>query len=88
MLWVEWLTAIAPILGLTVDQAGIVLGLVFTVVFALCGGMINDDNVTMSMGLPGLLGLLLFTYAQWLPYFTGGAIALIVALLIAWRLSG
>ena len=87
MLWVEWLTAIAPILGLTVDQAGIVLGLVFTVVFALCGGMINDDNVTISMGLPGLLSLLLFTYAQWLPYFTGGAIALIVALLIAWKLS-
>lgn len=88
MLWVEWLTSIAPILGLTADQAGIVLGLVFTVVLALCGGMISQRNVSISMGLPALLGLLLFTYAQWLPYFTGGAIALVVALLIAWRLSG
>ena len=88
MLWSEWLTAIAPILGLTAGEAGIVLGLLFSMVFALLGGLISADNVTISMGIPALLGILIFTYANWLPYFTGSAIALILALLIAWRLSG
>ena len=88
MLWEDWLTAIAPILSLTVNQAGIVLGLLFTVVFALLGGLITQKNVTISMGIPALMGLLIFTYAAWLPYFTGSAIALIVALLVARELSG
>ena len=88
MLWEDWLTAIAPILGLTVTQAGIVLGLLFSAVFGLCGGLLNDERVVISMGLPSFLGILIFTYAAWLPYFTGGAIALIIALMIAWRLSG
>ena len=88
MLWSEWLTAIAPILGLTVDQAGIILSLVFTVAASLCGGLINDDKVVISMGLPAFMVILVFTYANWLPYFTGSAIALILALLIAKEVSG
>jgi len=88
MLWEDWLTTIAPILSLTVNQAGIILGLLFSVVFALLGGLITQRNVTISMGIPALLGLLIFTYAAWLPYFTGSAIALIVALLVARELSG
>ena len=88
MLWETWLTAIAPILGLTTEQAGIVLGLLFPFVFALCGGLISQRNVTISMGLPAFIGLLVFTYAAWLPYFTGGAIALIIGLVVAKELSG
>ena len=88
MLWEDWLTTIAPILSLTVNQAGIILGLLFSVVFALLGGLITQKNVTISMGIPALMGLLIFTYAAWLPYFTGSAIALIVALLVARELSG
>lgn len=87
MLWESWLTAIAPILGLTVQQAGIILGLLFSAVFGLLGGLINDDNVVISMGFPTFLGLLIFTFAAWLPYFTGGAIALIIALAVARELS-
>ena len=88
MLWESWLTAIAPILGLTVPQAGIVLGLFFGAVFALLGGLISTENVTITMGIPAFMGILIFTYANWLPYFTGTAIALILALLIAKELSG
>lgn len=88
MLWEDWLTAIAPILGLTVAQAGIVLGLIFSAVFGLCGGLINDERVVISMGIPTFFGLLIFTFAAWLPYFTGGAIALIIGLLVARELSG
>ena len=88
MLWEDWLTTIAPILSLTVNQAGIILGLLFSVVFALLGGLITQKNVAISMGIPALMGLLIFTYAAWLPYFTGSAIALIVALMIAKELSG
>ncbi|MBA7663181.1 hypothetical protein ES703_71220 [subsurface metagenome] len=87
MLWEEWLTAIAPVLALTVDQAGIILGLLFTFVFALLGGLITHRNVTISMGIPAFMGILIFTYAAWLPAYTGTAIALIVALLIAKEMS-
>ena len=88
MLWSDWLTAIAPILGVTVGEAGIILGLLFSAVFALLGGLISTDNVTISMGIPAFMGILIFTFANWLPYFTGSAIALIIALLIARELSG
>lgn len=88
MLWEDWLTAIAPILSLTVAQAGVVLGILFSVVFAICGGLINDRKPVMSMGLPAFLGILIFTYAAWLPTFTGAAIALVIALLVAKELSG
>ena len=88
MLWESWLTAIAPILGLTTAQAGNVLGLFFCAVFALLGGLISTENVTITMGIPAFMGMLIFTYANWLPYFTGSAIALILALLIARELSG
>ena len=87
MLWSEWLTAIAPILGVTVGEAGIILGLLFSAVFALLGGLISTDNVAISMGIPAFMGILIFTFANWLPYFTGSAIAMILALLIARELS-
>jgi hypothetical protein len=88
MLWSDWLTTIAPILGVTVDQAGILLGLFFPGIFALCGGLAVPDHPVISMGVPAFLGVLIFTYAAWLPYFSGGAIALILALLVARELSG
>ena len=88
MLWEDWLTAIAPILGLTVTQAGIVLGLLFSAVFGLCGGLLNSEKVVISMGIPSFFGIMIFTYAAWLPYFTGGAMALIIALVVARELSG
>lgn len=88
MLWEAWLTAIAPILGVTVGQAGIVLGLLFSVVFGLCGGLLAPDHITISMGIPTFLVLVLFTYAQWLPLYTGSALALVIALFVARELSG
>ena len=88
MLWEDWLTAIAPILGLTVQQAGIILGLLFSTVFGLCGGLLNSEKVVISMGIPSFFGIMIFTYAAWLPYFTGGAMALIIALVVARELSG
>ena len=88
MLWEPWITSIAPILSLTTAQAGVVLGLLFSVVFGLCGGLLAPDHITISMGIPTVLGLVLFTYAQWLPLFTGSALALVIALFVARELSG
>ncbi len=90
MLWEPWLTSIAPILNLTAEQAGVFLGLLFPVVFALCGGMIASgfyQQPAVSMGIPAFLGILIFTYANWLPYFLGAAIAMALALIIAKELS-
>ncbi len=88
MLWESWITSIAPILSLTTAQAGVILGLFFSVVFGLCGGLLAPDHIAISMGIPVFLGLVLFTYAQWLPIFTGSALALIIGLLVAKELSG
>jgi len=73
---------------LTTEQAGIVLGLLFSLIFSLCGGLLSQRNITVSMGLPAFFGLLIFTYAAWLPIFTGAALALIIALFVAKELSG
>ncbi len=88
MLWESWISSIAPILNLTTAQAGVVLGLLFSVVMGLCGGLLAPDHIAISMGIPTVLGLVLFTYALWLPIFTGSALALIIALLVAKELSG
>jgi hypothetical protein len=88
MLWESWIASIAPVLSLTTAQAGVVLGLLFSVVIGLCGGLQAPDHITISMGIPTLLGLVLFTYAQWLPLFTGSALALVIALFVAKELSG
>lgn len=88
MLWGEWLATIAPILGVTTAQAGILLGLFFPLIFSLCGGLTAPKYPVISMGIPAFFGILVFTYAAWLPLFTGTAIALIVALLVARELSG
>ena len=88
MLWESWIASIAPILSLTTAQAGVVLGLLFSVVFGLCGGLLAPKNIAISMGIPTFLGLVLFTYAQWLPLFTGSALALVIALFVARELSG
>lgn len=88
MLWESWITSIAPILSLTTAQAGVILGLLFSVVIGLCGGLLAPKHIAISMGIPTLLGLVLFTYALWLPLFTGSALALVIALLVARELSG
>ena len=88
MLWESWIASIAPILSLTTAQAGVVLGLLFSVVFGLCGGLLSPGHIAISMGIPTVLGLVLFTYAQWLPLFTGSALALVIALFVARELSG
>ena len=88
MLWESWITSIAPVLSLTTAEAGVVLGLLFSVVIGLCGGLLSPDHIAISMGIPTFIFLVLFTYAQWLPLFTGSALALIIALLVAKELSG
>ena len=88
MLWEAWLASIAPVLSLTTAQAGVVLGLLFSVVIGLCGGLQAPDHIAISMGIPTFLGLVLFTYAQWLPLYTGSALALVIALFVARELSG
>lgn len=88
MLWETWLASIAPVFGLTTAQAGVVLGLLITLIFALAGGVLQPDHVVVSMGIPTLLGLILFTYANWLPTWTGSALAIVIAGLIAGKISG
>lgn len=88
MLWESWITSIAPILSVTTAQAGVILGLLFSVVIGLCGGLLAPDHIAISMGIPTFLGLVLFTYSQWLPLFTGSALALVIALFVARELSG
>lgn len=88
MLWESWISSIAPILSLTTAQAGVVLGLLFSVVFGLCGGLLSPRHIMISMGIPTFLGLVLFTYAAWLPLYTGSALALVIGLFVARELSG
>ena len=88
MLWEVWLASIAPVFGLTTAQAGIVLGLIITLIITLAGGVIAPDYPGMSMGVPALFGLILFTYAGWLPTWTGSAMAILVAGIIAATIAG
>ena len=88
MLWEPFLASIAPLFGLTTAQAGVVFGLLFTAFFAVCGGVVAPKYPLTSMIGPAFIGTVLFTYAEWLPTWTGSAMALVFALIIAGTITG
>ena len=84
MVWEDWLASVAPILGTTTTQAGVIMSLIFTFVFVLMGGLVAPKKGTeVGMSITALFFTFLFTYVEWYPIWTGTALSLILAFLTA-----
>lgn len=83
MVWEDFLTAIAPSLGVTASQAGILMS--FLIIFAavLMVAMAAPKHASVGMAVTSLMGALFFTYVAWLPVWTGTALSFVLAFLVA-----
>lgn len=88
MVWENWLAAIAPSLGVTAAQAGIIMSFVF--IFAMVLMIAIAAPVYANVGIPmaGLIWTLFFTYTSWLPIWTGTALSFILAIWVAISIKG
>jgi len=84
----EWLDATATGMGTTSQEAGVILSLVFLTAFI---GIILIATKGVrgfeTCSVAAFFHFILFTYMGWLPLWTGSALAITVAALIAnyWR---
>lgn len=88
VVWTDYLISIADAIGTTQIEAGIIFSLIFTmgiIVVVMIGTKGKKPQVTMP--LSAFFPTLLFTFMGWLPLWTGSAIALVLAIFIAYVFS-
>ena len=83
MVWEDWLASVAPVLGVTTTQAGVILALIFTFVFIIMAGLAAPKNAEVGFSITALIFTFLFTYVEWYPIWTGTALSLVLAMLTA-----
>ena len=88
VVWENFLQNAADLLGLTVEQTGVFLSLIFTMSFLLIVALATRGRgLEMTMPTISIFMVLLFTYFGWLPTWVGATIALIIAILAAYQWS-
>ena len=80
MVWEDWLASVAPILGTTTTQAGVILALLFTFIFMVMSALAAPKHANTGIPLVALIFTFLFTYTEWYPIWTGTALSLVLSL--------
>jgi len=85
MMFEEWLNGIATLLGITTQEAGIVMAVLFTmiVVLAVASKTINGSVLSVT----AIAMLVLFTAAGWIPIWIMIVIGIIAGYFLAKELS-
>jgi hypothetical protein len=77
MMFSSWITSIAPAFGISSTNLAILLSLIFSLFFSLLGLIATRGyQPAVSGGFPLVVGLVIFTFMEWLPIWTGTALAL------------
>ena len=88
VVWTDYLTSIADAIGTTATEAGMIFSLIFTmgiIILVIIATKGRKPQVTMP--LSAFFPTLLFTFMGWYPIWTGSAIALVLAIFIAYVFS-
>jgi len=88
VVWTDYLTSIADAIGTTTIEAGMIFSLIFTmgiIIVVIIATKGRKPQVTMP--LSAFFPTLLFTFMGWYPIWTGSAIALVLAIFIAYVFS-
>lgn len=88
MVWEDWLAAIAPSLGVTASQAGIIMSFLILFAAVLMVAMAAPKHASVGISVTAFIGALFFTYIAWLPVWTGTALSFILAIIVALILKG
>ena len=87
-MWSPWLNSIAPSFDISAANLAIFLSLVFSMFFLFLGLLITNGRApTISGGFPFIAGLVIFTFMEWLPIWTGAALALFASGIIGYAIS-
>jgi len=88
VVWTDYLTSIADAIGTTATEAGMIFSLIFTmgiIIVVIIATKGRKPQVTMP--LSAFFPTILFTFMGWYPIWTGSAIALVLAIFIAYVFS-
>ena len=88
VVWTDYLTSIADAIGTTAVEAGLIFSLIFTmgiIIVVIIATKGRKPAVTMP--LSAFFPTILFTFMGWYPIWTGSAIALVLAIFIAYVFS-
>lgn len=89
VIWSEYLSRIADFTNTTTTQAGIIHALMITVIVLLIVVIATKGkSATISIPIVALLCILMFTYMEWFPFWTGSVIALVLVIFLGLVFSG
>ena len=88
MVWEDWLAAIAPSIGVTASQAGIIMSFIFIFSFILMIAIASPKHADRGIPIVALMWTLFFTYVSWLPVWTGTALSFILSIWAAMAIKG
>ena len=80
MVWEGWLATIAPSIGVTASQAGILMSFLFMFVSILMVAGAAPKYANVGIPITAFIGALFFSYVAWLPVWTGTALSFILAI--------
>lgn len=83
----DWIDGVATALGSSTVNAGIFMALMFTTAFILIMVVATRGKNMLISLVTSIMLVILFTMMQWLPTWTGGALALALSFLSAIVLS-
>jgi chromate transport protein ChrA len=85
MMFEEWLDGIAHMLGVTVQEAGMVMAVVFTMIVVLA--VSSRTTNASALSITAISMLVLFTAAGWIPIWIMIVIGIIAGYFLAKELS-
>lgn len=87
MLWEDAVASIAPIFGTTTAECAFLFGMILSLVMGAFLALINTRTAKYGLPIGTLFGVVIFTFAQWLPFWTGTAIAFAISIMCAYIIS-
>lgn len=88
VVWETYLQRIADFTGLTLTEAGTIHSLIITVLLIVIILIASKGRYAqLTVPVTSFFSILLFTYMQWFPVWTGSVIALTLVIFIGWSVS-
>lgn len=87
MIFEVFVQAVADTFGTTLTNAGLMMGLFFSIIAVMLVAMATKRKGELNMMILSLFTTIMFTVLGWYPVWTGTVIGLGLAIVTAWYVS-
>jgi len=87
MLWEDAIASIAPALGMTTIECAMIFGLILTIFLGAFLALITQKFAILGLSVGIIFGTIFFTFAGWIPMWSGTGIAFAISIVTAYLLS-